>query len=250
MATEPALTRRERLRAEVLDEIRRHGYEQIAAGGPTALSLNGIAKAMGMSGPAMYRYFASRDELLATLVIESYEDLAQALERAARAVASAPAEDRLRAVLRAARVWARASPHRYRLVFGSTYGSGELDPERIIPASARSMAVLLAALADVDPDAPGPKVTDAALRGEIRQWGKNRAGDQVKDPGVLLLGLLTWSRLHGILSLEIEGFYDQVGVSAELLYESEIDHLIDQRKSSPGQRAPRGRRAREGQVAP
>ena len=124
MATEPALTRRERLRAEVLDEIRRHGYEQIAAGGPTALSLNGIAKAMGMSGPAMYRYFGSRDELLATLVTESYEDLAQTLERTASAVASAPPEDRLRAGLGAYRAWARASPHRYRLVFGSTYGSG------------------------------------------------------------------------------------------------------------------------------
>ena len=241
MATEPALTRRERLRAEVLDEIRRHGYEQIAAGGPTALSLNGIAKAMGMSGPAMYRYFGSRDELLATLVTESYEHLAQTLERAVSAVADAPAEDRLRAALGAYRAWARANPHRYRLVFGSTYGSGELDPERIIPASARSMAVLLAGLADLDPNTPGPKVTDSALRSEIQQWGKTRAGDQVTDPGVLLLGLLTWSRLHGIISLEIEGFYDQTGVSAQLLYESEIEHLIDQRKSSPGQRAPRGR---------
>jgi AcrR family transcriptional regulator len=246
MAAEPPLTRRERLRAEVLDEIRRHGYEQIAAGGPTALSLNGIAKAMGMSGPAMYRYFGSRDELLATLVTESYEDLAQTLERAASAVASARADDRLRAALGAYRLWATASPHRYRLVFGSTYGSGELDPERIIPAAARSMAVLLAGLADLDPNTPGPKMTDRALRSEIQQWGKIRAGDQVKDPGVLLLGLLTWSRLHGILSLEIEGFYDQVGVGAELLYESEVQHLIDQRKSSPGQRPPRGRATEPG----
>jgi AcrR family transcriptional regulator len=246
MATEPALTRRERLRAEVLDEIRRHGYEQIAAGGPTALSLNGIAKAMGMSGPALYRYFGSRDELLATLVTESYEDLAQTLEQAASAVASAPAEDRLRAALGAYRAWARASPHRYRLVFGSTYGSGELDPERIIPASARSMAVLLAGLADLDPNKPGPKVTDRALRSEIQQWGKIRADDQVTDPGILLLGLLTWSRLHGIISLEIEGFYDQTGVSAQLLYESEIQHLIDQRNSSPGQPAPRGRTPDQG----
>jgi len=103
------------------------------------------------------------------------------------------------------------------------------------------MAVLLAGLADLDPNTPRPTVTDSALRSEIQHWGKTRAGDQVKDPGVLLLGLLTWSRLHGILSLEIEGFYDQVGVSPELLYESEIEHLIDQRKNSPAQQAPRGR---------
>ena len=229
MSTEGTPTRRERLRAEALEEIRRHGYEQIATGGPTALSLNGIAKAMGMSGPAMYRYFSSRDELLATLVTESYEDLADSLEAAAAAAQDAPPETRLRAAIDAYRAWARSSPHRYRLVFGSTYGSGELDPDRIIPAAARSMAVLLAGLAGPDPTKPAPKVENAALRRELQRWGKVRAGDQVSDPGVLLLGLLAWSRLHGILSLEIEGFYEQVGVDPSLLYEAETQHLIESR---------------------
>ena len=93
MTTERMPTRRERLRAEALEEIRRHGYEQIADGGPTALSLNGIAKAMGMSGPAMYRYFASRDELLSTLVTESYEDLSITLEATAEQQQAAERED-------------------------------------------------------------------------------------------------------------------------------------------------------------
>ena len=231
MPTERPPTRRDRLRAEALDEIRRHGYAQIAVGGPTALSLNGIAKAMGMSGPAMYRYFASRDELLVTLVTESFEDLAQTLEAAAAAAQDAPPEQRLRAALNAYRGWARANPHRYRLVFGSTYGSGELDPDRIIPAAGRSMAVLLAALADLNPDTPAPTVDSPALRREIRRWGKVRAGGQVSDPGVLLLGLLAWSRAHGIVSLEIEGFYEQVGVDPELLYDAEIEQLIKRRTS-------------------
>jgi AcrR family transcriptional regulator len=229
VSIEGALTRRERLRAEALAEIRRHGYDQIAAGGPTALSLNGIAKAMGMSGPALYRYFASRDELLATLVTESYEDMARTLEAAAAAVHDKPAETRLRTTMNAYRDWARSSPHRYRLVFGSTYGSGELDPDRIIPAAARSMALLLAGLADLDPATPAPKVDSPALRRELRRWGKVRAGDQTSDPGVLLLGLIAWSRMHGIVSLEIEGFYDQVGVDPGLLFEAEIQHLIYQR---------------------
>ncbi len=224
--TERTPTRRERLRAEALAEIRGHGYDQIAAGGPTALSLNGIAKAMGMSGPAMYRYFASRDELLATLVTESYEDLAHTLEAAAAAAQDKPPEKRLRATTNAYRAWARSSPHRYRLVFGSTYGSGELDPDRIIPAAARSMAVLLTDLSGLHPTQPAPKIKDAALRREIQRWGKVRAGGAISDPGVLLLGLLAWSRMHGIVSLEIEGFYEQVGVDPGLLYEAEIQQLI------------------------
>ena len=231
MSTEGVPTRRERLRLEALQQIRRHGYEQIAAGGPTALSLNGIAKAMGMSGPGMYRYFASRDELLTTLVTESYEDLAQALEAAAGAARDAPPDARLRATMNAYREWARASPHRYRLVFGSTYGSGELDPDRIIPAAARSMAVLLTDLAGLDPTTPGPTVKSPALRRAIQRWGKVRAGGQISDPGVLLLGLLAWSRMHGIVSLEIEGFYEQVGVDPGLLYDAEVQHIIEQRKN-------------------
>lgn len=223
------LSRRDRLRAEALADIRRHGYAQIAAGGPAALSLNGIAKAMGMSGPALYRYFASRDELMATLVTESFEELAQTLEAAAAAAEGESPERRLRAALGAYRAWGRTSPERYRLVFGSTYGSGDLDPDRIIPAAARSMAVLLAGLAELAPGAPGPKVQPPALRREIQRWGRVRAGDQVRDPAVLLLGLLAWSRIHGIVSLEIEGFYEQVGVDPALLYDAEIQHLIDQR---------------------
>ena len=231
MSTEGVPTRRERLRLEALQQIRRHGYEQIAAGGPTALSLNGIAKAMGMSGPGMYRYFASRDELLTTLVTESYEDLAQALETAAGAARDAPPDARLRATMNAYREWARASPHRYRLVFGSTYGSGELDPDRIIPAAARSMAVLLTDLAGLDPTTPGPTVNSPALRRAVQRWGKVRAGGQISNPGVLLLGLLAWSRMHGIVSLEIEGFYEQVGVDPGPLYDAEIQHIIEQRKN-------------------
>jgi AcrR family transcriptional regulator len=226
MSSDRVLTRRERLRAEALQEIRRHGYDQIAAGGPTALSLNGIAKAMGMSGPALYRYFASRDELLVTLVTESFEDLAHTLEAAADAARDTPPETRLRIALNAYRNWARTSPHRYRLIFGSTYGTGELDPDRIIPAAGRSMAVVLAGL---DLGSAGPNVDSPRLRREIQRWGKLRAGGQISDPGVLLLGLLAWSRAHGIVSLEIEGFYDQVDVDPSLLYEAEIQHLIDQR---------------------
>jgi AcrR family transcriptional regulator len=49
---------RQRYRAQVQEEIKQHAWEQIASAGASALSLNAIAKQMGMSGPALYRYFA------------------------------------------------------------------------------------------------------------------------------------------------------------------------------------------------
>jgi AcrR family transcriptional regulator len=228
MASTVTASRRARLRAQTLADIREHGYAQIAAGGPTALSLNGIAKAMGMSGPAMYRYFASRDELLATLVAESYDALSDALIDAAEQARRRTPEGRLRAAAAAFRGWALEHPHRYRLVFGSTYGSGALDHERVIPAAHRGMSVLLAALAALGPAADAPRVRDPILARQLADWS-DRHGEPELAPGVLLLGVAAWTRMHGIVSLEIEGVFKQLDVDPARLYDAEVDHLIAQR---------------------
>ena len=218
-------TRRERLRTQTLAEIREHGYAQIARSGPAALSLNGIAKAMGMSGPALYRYFPSRDALLATLVTESYDDLAATLVAATADVD--PPDARLRAAADAYRGWALAHPHRYHLVFASPPGSGALDPEHVIPAAHRAMGVLLTALTDLGPADAAPDVPDAALAAQLAAWAAARSS--AGRPGVLLLGLVAWTRMHGVVSLEIEGVFDQVGVDPALLFRAEVDHLVAQR---------------------
>jgi AcrR family transcriptional regulator len=230
MASERGLTHRERVRALTVAEIKEQAYAQIVEGGPGALSLNGIAKAMGMSGPAMYRYFASREDLVATLVTESFEDLADTLAEVASEARPQAPEGRFRALAHGFRRWALESPHRYRLVFGSTYGTGALDPARIIPAATRSMAAILSALDELE-QSPTPPVSDPVLGHELEEWGKRQGSGAVRDEGVLLLGLVAWTRLHGIISLEIEGFFLQVGVNPARVFDSEIDHLIVQRVS-------------------
>jgi AcrR family transcriptional regulator len=223
-----APSRRERLRAQTLAEIRELGFAQVAEGGPAALSLAGIAKAMGMSGPALYRYFASRDDLLVALIEECYEDLADTLTEVAYQTRSDTPEERLRAALNASREWALSQPHRYRLVFGSPYGSGELDPDRIIRPAQRAMDVALAALSELGPPERATTVSDFVLRRELANWG-NSSENSPHDPRVLLIGLLAWTRMHGIISLEIEGFFKQVRVDPARLYQAEIDHLVAQR---------------------
>jgi AcrR family transcriptional regulator len=228
VSSAPAPSRRERLRAQTLAEIRQHGLAQIAEGGPAALSLTGIAKAMGMSAPALYRYFTSRDDLLVSLAEESWADIADTLTEAAKRTQSAAPEVRLRAALNGTRQWALGQPHRYRLVFGSSYGSGKLDPDRIIPPAQRSMGIVLSALAELGPADRAAAVRDSKLRREVVQW-RNGSEDSADDPRVLFLGLLAWTRTHGIISLEIEGFFEQIGVDPARLYEAEIDHLVAQR---------------------
>jgi AcrR family transcriptional regulator len=225
----PVVTRRERLRAQALGEIKHHALAQVVEGGPEALSLSAIARSMGMSGPALYRYFASREDLLAALVADSYDDLADTLQAAAaHARRRAPAA-RLRALATAYRGWALAHPHRYRLVFSSTYGSGHLAPERTVPAAHRSMSLFLDAIADLGPhDDPGSE-RGTALDRQLERWARSRSDGAELPAAVLHLGVVAWTRLHGVVSLEIEGTFASMELDGERLYEAEVDQLIAQR---------------------
>lgn len=82
MAEPDPKTPRERYRAQVRAEIKEHAWEQIATAGVPALSLNAVAKQMGVSGPALYRYFAGRDELITELIRDAYQSLADTFRKA------------------------------------------------------------------------------------------------------------------------------------------------------------------------
>lgn len=229
--------RRDRLRAQALAEIKTLAMAQIAKGGPDALSLNAIARAMGMSGPAIYRYFAGRDALLTALVTDLYGELADALEHAAGASSRRGGPGRLRALADAYRSWALAHPREYVLVFATGAPGGGEDAPEVVAASHRSMELLIRVLAEIasgagpeDPPSTLPRTTGPtpppapALDRSLRGWAAAR-GDEDVSVHVLRLGVLAWSRLHGIVSLELEGAYAAMGVDAGALYRLEVDEL-------------------------
>ncbi len=92
------LTRRERVRAATIDEIKEIARRHIAEKGAAALSLRAIAREMGMTSPALYRYFASRDDLVTALIVDAYNSLADALEAARDACEEADHAGRLAAI--------------------------------------------------------------------------------------------------------------------------------------------------------
>jgi len=216
--------RRARLRAWTREEIKAAALRRLAEHGAEGLSLNAIAKELGMTGPALYRYVTSRDELLADLVVDAWEELADALERAAEENAGASAAKRLGAIGLAYRAWATAEPHRYRLAVQTRLGSGELAPERVIPAAQRAMAVILDAIEGL-PKARKPKLEPPAdLRAELDSWTQRVDGQQL-PPAILLRGVVFWSRLHGLISLELDRHLASMQLDPELLYRAELAEL-------------------------
>ena len=197
--TEVRSSIRDRYRTQVQDEVKQAALTQLAEGGPAAVSVNAIAKQLGLSGPALYRYFPSRDALLTALTLDAYLDFAAAL-RTATSPDRAPSDpvERLRVLAAAYRGWARQQPHRYGLLFREAVPGYDAHATELVAAAQQVMAVnveVIAAAAPVD------------LNAEF-------------------LGVVVWARFHGLVDLELNGNYASMGLDPELLYEFEIDQLI------------------------
>src|SRR5688572_13034800 len=122
---------RDRFRAQMRQEVKDAALRQLAEGGAGALSINAIAKELGVSGPALYRYFAGRDALLTELILDAYADLTAAISTARR----------LPDLAAAYRAWATAHPHRYRLLFGAPVPGYDPHHDGLIDAVRRVMDI-------------------------------------------------------------------------------------------------------------
>jgi AcrR family transcriptional regulator len=209
--------RRQQYREQTRQEAKRIALEQLASDGVAGISVNAIGKRMGVTGPALYRYFVNRDALLTELISDGYHDLADTLENAIATATSRPA--RLRAAARAMREWALAAPHRYMLLFGTPIPGYEA-PAHTLDAASRSMAALLSAVGD-DPEPP----TQGKLHGQVTAWGE-RMGYGDLTGRQLHWGLIVWSRIHGHLSLEVTDQFTLTQVDPELLFNAEVESLI------------------------
>ncbi|WP_406016217.1 TetR/AcrR family transcriptional regulator [Streptomyces sp. NBC_00984] len=209
-------TPRERYRAQVRAEIKEHAWGQIAAAGVPALSLNAVAKQMGVSGPALYRYFAGRDELITELIRDAYQSLADTF----RAAFAAGAD--VTGLAHALRGWAVEDPQRYFLIYGTPV-PGYHAPEDTTRISSQIMATLLDACAALVPD--GPVTPFGAHLEEHRDW----ADGHPAPPAALRRALTFWTRLHGVLSLELAGHFTGMGLDPALLFAAELDDLLSQR---------------------
>ena len=74
-----APTRRERLRTATLGEIRQVARQLVVTGGPAAISLRAIARELGMSAPALYRYFPNLEALVMAVCSDVYDELFQSV---------------------------------------------------------------------------------------------------------------------------------------------------------------------------
>lgn len=126
---------RARARIEITAAIKDEARTQLAAEGAAKLSLRAVARELGMVSSALYRYFPSRDDLLTALIVDAYDAVGAAAERAAAEAETERPLDRWTTVCRAVRAWAVAHPHEYALIYGSPVPGYTAPQDTIVPAS-------------------------------------------------------------------------------------------------------------------
>jgi AcrR family transcriptional regulator len=101
---------RTRVRAEMIAEIKVIAHRHLQTDGAN-LSLRAVARDMGMVSSALYRYFASRDDLLTALILDAYNALGETAEAADAAVTDrSQLRARWLATARGIRDWALRCP--------------------------------------------------------------------------------------------------------------------------------------------
>jgi len=211
LEVKPARTARDRVRAELIVEIKQIARRQLAEEGSAALSLRAVARELGMVSSAVYRYFPSRDDLLTALIVDAYQAVADALEQADGARRRNDFAGRWLAIATALRSWALANPQEYALIYGSPV-PGYRAPAATIDPSTRVSLVMLRLMRDgVEAGAvlPGPPVTiPKAVQADFDEVRK--VVDLDAPDSIVSRGLLVWTELFGTLSFELFGHLHNV----------------------------------------
>jgi AcrR family transcriptional regulator len=221
-----APTLRARVRAEMIEEIKSAARRHLAVDGAN-LSLRAVARDLGMVSSAVYRYFASRDELLTALILDAYKSLGRAAEQAEAAVARADLTGRWLATCRGVRDWARANPHEYALIYGSPVPGYAAPHDTVAPAS-RVPLLLVAILRHghergklrTERGERIPRAVRATLTELRQQPGMGRLPD-----AVLARAVTAWVHLFGFVSFELFGRFDGVIDDVDAYFDYEMTTL-------------------------
>jgi AcrR family transcriptional regulator len=223
-----APSRRDRVRAATTAEIKQTARRILVAEGPDAVSLRAIAREMGMTAPALYRYFGSREDLVKHIIADIFTELTAGIRgaiAAADGVADGDMTAKVFAACREFRRWSLSHPREYELIFATPLPGLHVQHDEITAESGgqfgNTFFVLMLELwrKQPFPVLPDDQI-DPGLAEQLERYrdglGQLAAGLPL---GLLLVFLRCWVRLYGIVSLEVFGQLSFALEDAEPMFE-------------------------------
>ena len=209
--------------------IKETAWKQIAEFGAPALSLRAIARELKITAPAIYNYFPDRDALVTALIIDAYKSFGDSQLEARDAVPAIDLMGRMKAIGMAYRIWAHTYPQRYQLIFGTPIPGYEAPLIEVLPSAARSLSALVSVVERLRVAGKLNVKSFPEVKKEYKvsfETWKKYGGDV--DMLSMSVAMVIWSRVHGIVSLEIANNLPPFGANGDELYLFELDSLARQ----------------------
>ncbi|HEY0487552.1 MAG TPA: TetR/AcrR family transcriptional regulator [Mycobacteriales bacterium] len=254
-AAEPVPNRRERLRAQTLVDLQAAARRLLVEEGSHAVTLTAVAAEVGMSAPGLYRYVENRDGLLRLVAAAVAEELTATLVTARRSAGEDPLAQTL-TLCRTFRAWALTHRPEFTLLFAEVsvpsglHAAAAPAPAAEAPAAeapaaeAPAVEALAWAFEEVvlrlwsarqfrvpSDDELARDLRDALGPYRSRLTGRARAAG-IEVPGIPLGATYTllyyWTRVYGLISMEISGHLGHAVADGGPLFEAVLAELVAQ----------------------
>ena len=228
-----ALSRRDRVRAATTAEIKQTARRILVEQGPDSVSLRAIARDMGMTAPALYRYFGSREELIRNVIADIFTELAGDISAAidhAGLTAGGDVTAKMIAACREFRRWSLNHQGEFGLIFGSPLPGVDDGRDDIADECGRKFAgTFFTLFLELWLRSPfpvrGPEAIDPGLR---RQLERFRDATEAAIPlGAILVFLRCWVKLYGAVSMEVFGHLGFALDDAAPMFEITLSELAE-----------------------
>jgi AcrR family transcriptional regulator len=225
------VSRRDRLRADTVREIKQTARRVLVEQGEAGLALRAVAREMGMTAPGLYRYFASREDLVEHVVADLYTEIADEMDAACAAADPGTPAQKLLAASRTFRAWAMGHRHEFGLLFGDP--ADDVLRDRTMhdgpahEAKERFGAIFGALITELYLARPfpvrGEDQMEPDLRGQLLECAALFPDDL--PLGVVEVFLSCWIQLYGMVCMEVFGHLQFALADAEPMFEAELHRL-------------------------
>lgn len=215
------LSRRDRLRIATIEEIKTAARELLLPPpGGGDLSLRAVAREVGMTPSAIYRYFESRQDLIEALARDALESAGAALRAADESATRTSALGRAVTMASAYRRWCLDHRAEFALVFrdGQPAGVPQVDalafysvPLRVLVEELQADRVRLPEHTD---DLPSVRADVLELATELAPAGV--------DTSTIVHLVSVWAAVHGFVCLELFGHVANILEDPDAAFERHV----------------------------
>jgi AcrR family transcriptional regulator len=238
-------TRRDRNRVDTDQQIRTVARTLLVSQGRQGVTLRAIAREMGITAPALYRYYTSFEDLIHHVCADICTDLAAELTADLAVIPDDDTPAQVFAICRGFRTWALRHPQEFSLVFATPAATG--GPATLAATGGRGrspatdpfgqifLTVAGRVLATRQLVTPAEGAIPEQLRADLTEFRSTLCRalaeigidlpEHLFPLGAAYTMLRFWVRLYGQVALEVFGRFPFPVTDPEPLFESMVAEL-------------------------